>query len=127
MTPVDDLSRFCCQNHDCPDYGQRGLGNLRVASRYGAHQRRMLACRTCKARFSERKGTPYFGARLPDEKVTSLLEHLDDGCGVRHVRVRPQRRHHGRSGQARHLHGGLAAGHRVAGRDHGQCRLRSGA
>src|SRR5262245_487102 len=24
----EDLSRFCCQNPDCPDHGQRGLGNL---------------------------------------------------------------------------------------------------
>jgi len=31
----EDLSRFCCQNEQCPDYGQRGLGNLTVCARYG--------------------------------------------------------------------------------------------
>ena len=31
----------------------------------------------------ERKGTPLFGATLPEEKVVSLLEHIDEGCGVR--------------------------------------------
>ena len=27
---MDDLSRFCCQNPDCPDHGKRGAGNLTV-------------------------------------------------------------------------------------------------
>ena len=83
-TMDDNLNRFCCQNAPCPDYGQRGRGNLRIAFRYGKDkQRRMLACRTCQARFSERKGTPLFGARLPDDKVVSVLEHLRERCGVR--------------------------------------------
>ena len=32
---MDDLSRFCCLNSDCPDHGKRGAGNLTVTSRYG--------------------------------------------------------------------------------------------
>jgi hypothetical protein len=28
---MEDLTRFCCENPDCPDYGQRGIGNLRVS------------------------------------------------------------------------------------------------
>ena len=43
----------------------------------------MLRCRTCKARFSERKGTPRCDARLPPEKVESVLEHVAAGGGVR--------------------------------------------
>ena len=81
---MDDLSRFCCLNSDCPDHGKRGAGNLTVTSRYGPDKaRRMLRCRTCKARFSERKGTPLFDSRLPPEKVESVLEHVAEGCGVR--------------------------------------------
>ncbi len=81
---MDDLSRFCCLNSDCPDHGKRGLGNLTVTSRYGPDKsRRMLRCRTCKARFSERRGTPLFDARLPPEKLVSVLEHVAEGCGVR--------------------------------------------
>jgi hypothetical protein len=81
---MDDLSRFCCQNSECLDYGKRGGENLSVCDRYGLNkQRRMLRCRTCKARFSERKGTPLFGATLPEEKIYSLLEHIDEGCGIR--------------------------------------------
>ena len=43
---MDDLSRFCCLNSDCPDHGKRGAGNLTVTSRYGpGKSRRMLRCR----------------------------------------------------------------------------------
>ena len=81
---MDDLRRFCCQNPDCPDYGQRDHGNLRVAFRYGKDkQRRLLACRTCQHRFSERKGTPLFDSRLPPGKAVAVLQHLQERCGVR--------------------------------------------
>jgi hypothetical protein len=81
--PDEDLSRFCCLNRDCPDYGQRGAGNLTVPMRYGPHRRRLLRCRTCAARFSERKGTPLFDSRLSDARALAVLRHLADGCGVR--------------------------------------------
>jgi len=74
---------FCCQNSQCPDYGLRGRGNLRVAFRYGQDHRRMLACRTCQQRFSERKGTALFGTRLAHDKALAVFQHLQDGCGVR--------------------------------------------
>jgi|SRR3954468_904867 len=81
---MDDLSRFCCLNSDCPEYGRRGAGNLTVTGRYGPGKaRRMLRCRTCQSRSSERKGTPLFDSRLPPEKVVSVLEHIAEGCGVR--------------------------------------------
>ena len=81
---MDDLARFCCPNPDCQDQGRRGGNNLRVHSRYGAHQQyRILRCRTCGARASERKGTPLFRSHLPEPKAVSVLEHLDEGCGVR--------------------------------------------
>ena len=81
---MDDLSRFCCLNSDCPEHGKRGAGNLTVTSRYGsANERRMLRCRVCKDRFSERKGTPFFDSKLPPEKLLSVLDHIREGCGVR--------------------------------------------
>jgi transposase-like protein len=80
----EDLSRFCCLNEHCSDHGQRGLGNLTVCARYGKDKRRrMLYCRTCKARFSERKGTPLFGSQLTEEQATSIFEHLAERNGVR--------------------------------------------
>ena len=80
---MDDLKNFCCQNPDCKDYGQRGLDNLRVGFRYGpAKQRRLLVCRTCQRRFSERKGTALFHCKLPEEKAVAVLQHLQESCGV---------------------------------------------
>jgi len=80
---MDDLSVFCCLNPECPDHGKRGAGNLTVRSRYGPRKRRLLYCRVCKARFSERKGTPLFDCRLDEAKARAVLAHLQDGCGVR--------------------------------------------
>ena len=81
---MDDLSRFCCLNSRCPDHGRRGAGNLTETGRYGPDKsRRMLRCRTCKSRFSERKGTPLFRSHLTRQKATDLLAHIAEGCGVR--------------------------------------------
>jgi transposase-like protein len=81
---MDDLKNFCCLNPDCPDYGQRGRDNLRVCFRNGPNkQRRVLACRTCQQRFSERKGTPLYRAKLAEDKALSVLQHLQESCGVR--------------------------------------------
>ena len=81
---MDDLKTFCCQNPHCPDYGHRGLDNLRVCFRNGPNKdRRVLACRTCQQRFSERKGTALYRCKLPDQKALSVLQHLQESCGVR--------------------------------------------
>lgn len=80
----EDLSNFCCQSADCPDYGKRGIGNLTVCGHYGKRKQfRLLYCRTCRYRFSERKGTPLFGSQLPPDKAISLLHHLAKRNGVR--------------------------------------------
>lgn len=80
---MDDLSRFCCLNPNCTRYGQREAGNIAVRALYGPQQRRLLYCKTCKQRFSERKGTPLFHTRLDDQTALSVLAHLHEGCGVR--------------------------------------------
>jgi transposase-like protein len=91
---MDDLSRFCCQNPACDDYGKRAAENLTVCGHFGKDDRlRLLYCRTCKARFSERKGTPLFQARLREDKILDVASHVAEGCGVRKtarlVGVRP--------------------------------------
>ena len=81
---MDDLGRFCCLNPSCSDYGRRGGTNLVVHGMVGPQkQYRQLRCRTCKTRFSDRKGTPLYRSHLSEEKTVSLLEHLNEGCGVR--------------------------------------------
>ena len=80
---MDDVSRFCCLNADCPDHGKRNYGNLTVPARYGPSNTRVLRCSTCKARFSERKGTPLYGTRLSVGTVVSVLAHVAEGAGTR--------------------------------------------
>ena len=78
------LSKFCCQNKRCQDYGKRGANNLSVCGRFGKNNHiRLLYCRTCKKRFSERKGTPLFRMKIEENKAISLFEHISEGCGVR--------------------------------------------
>jgi hypothetical protein len=78
------ISAFCCQNSECPDHGVRGKGNLRFEG-WSGHKRaiRMVRCRTCKAHFSERTGTPLADSHLPIEKALSVLDHVREGCGTR--------------------------------------------
>jgi LacI family transcriptional regulator len=113
---MDDLSQFCCLTPDCPDNGKGGRGNLSVCGCYGKYQRRLLYCRSCKARFSERKGTQLFDSRRPPEKALGLLRHLADGCGDRKsgrlggVNKNTAARYGALAGgQARKLHDELAA------------------
>jgi transposase-like protein len=81
MHPIEHL---CCQNPDCPERGRRGQGNLTFRGGSGKGKRiRMVSCRSCKARFSERKGTVLEQARLPEGKVLDVLNHLREGCGTR--------------------------------------------
>lgn len=81
---MDDLKTFCCQNPQCPDYGRRGLDNLRVAFHNGPNKtRRVLACRTCQKRFAERKGTALYRCKLDDDTALAVLQHLQESCGVR--------------------------------------------
>ena len=79
-----DLSAFCCLDPSCDDRGKRTTGNLTVCDRIGSRrQYRLLRCRTCKSRFSERKGTVFFGSHLPPAKVVSILAHAQEGAGMR--------------------------------------------
>ncbi len=81
---MDELTRFCCQNPDCTLYGQRDAGNLSVCGRIGKHKQfRQLYCNACRARFSERKGTPLYRCHLPESTAASILDHLDEGNGIR--------------------------------------------
>ena len=78
------IEHFFCHNSACPDHGKRGHGNVYFRGWSGRDKQiRMVYCRTCKKAFSERKGTPLAGGRLPEAKVVSVLDHLREGYGVR--------------------------------------------
>jgi transposase-like protein len=79
-----NYSHLACPNPECPVYGQRGAGNLRLHGWSGrGHRIRCLYCATCGTNFSERANTPLFRLTSSVDKLTSIAEHLADGCGVR--------------------------------------------
>jgi transposase-like protein len=79
-----DLRRCCCHNPRCLDYGSLGAGNLTTSGYVDkARAIRLLRCRTCGTRFSSRKGTVLFRSRLPDKEVINILNHVQEGCGMR--------------------------------------------
>jgi len=83
VNPSEELSLFCCQNDRCLAFGVRGLGNLKVRDRVGNRQTRLLYCTTCKKRFVETKGTVFYRAHKPREQVISILQHVQEGNGMR--------------------------------------------
>ena len=79
-----DISKHCCMNVECSEYGKRGAGNLSYCGWSGSGKKiRMIRCRVCEHRFSERKGTPLFHSRLPEAKAEDVLNHIKEGCGTR--------------------------------------------
>jgi hypothetical protein len=69
------LTKLCCQNPDCKDYGKRAGGNLSVRKVYGADQIRYLRCSSCTEEFSERRGSALFGCKIRAAKAVSVIEH----------------------------------------------------
>jgi len=81
---MDDLKRFFCWNKQCCKYGVRGAENIFVRAWYGKNKDiRLLGCRDCDAKFSERRGTIFSDSRLPKEKTIAVMEHIAEGVGVR--------------------------------------------
>jgi len=78
------IEHFCCQNSDCSAHGLRNQGHLRYEGYSGRKKQiRMIRCKTCLARFSERKGTALEHGRLPVNKAISVFDHLGEGGGTR--------------------------------------------
>ena len=77
------LEELCCVNPLCPDNGARSHGNLSIRTGKGGGCWRVLRCGTCKAEFSERKGTAMWGTTMPPDKAESIAKHLKEGCGIR--------------------------------------------
>jgi len=71
---MDDLKTFCCQNPECPDYGQRGLGNLRVCFRNGPNQEldaayKLLGGEYCAGHTFNRGSQHQLGAEAADDRL----------------------------------------------------------
>ena len=77
------LESLACVNNECELYGQIGKNNLTIRKQYGKDNHiRYLKCSSCQREFSERKNTPLFNSKIPEEKAISIAEHLSEGCST---------------------------------------------
>jgi len=77
-----DMSQCCCPNKEYEDYGKKGQGNIVCYDTYGKHKTKLLRCRTCKSRFSERRNTVFFGLHLDEENIERVVRCLAEGNTV---------------------------------------------
>jgi len=74
-----------CWNEKCPDYGKVDHGNIR---RYGKTKKgiQRYQCKSCKATFTETKGTIFYGCRTPQEKIFVCFAMLAEGNSLASIR-----------------------------------------
>jgi len=70
-------------NEDCLDYGKKDKGNIRVKERYGAKNRLLLRCNTCKCCLSETGGTIFFRPETLDEEILKTLAMIHEKGSIR--------------------------------------------
>lgn len=78
-----DSAKFYCPNKSCADFGKRGLNNIVVYDTYGKLRRRLLRCRTCNIKFSERRITFSFGLHTEEGKIREVIRFLLAGKSIR--------------------------------------------
>jgi len=78
-----NLKGFFCPNESCGDHGKKGLGNIVLYQKYGRNHRRLLKCKTCNFRFSERHSTFFFGLHTKESKIKEVISHLLEGMSFR--------------------------------------------
>jgi transposase-like protein len=77
-----DISQIYCSNETCKDYGKKGQGNIVCYETYGKRKTKLLRCRTCKTRFSERKNTVFFGLHTDEETIERVVRCLAEGNSI---------------------------------------------
>jgi len=81
------LDNFFCPNEDCEDHGKRGLGNIVIYDTYGKNHRKLLKCKTCNLKFSERRSTFFFGLHTNESKIKEVILHLLEGMSFREAAI----------------------------------------
>lgn len=71
-----DINVQYCPNHDCPDYGKVGAGNIGVHSR----KENRCICHTCKKTFAATYGTPLYRRHLDHQLIGWIISLLAHGC-----------------------------------------------
>jgi len=76
---------YFCPNESCGLHGKKGLGNIVLINAYGKNRRRLLRCKTCNSRFSERRSSVFFGLHTTEAKIKEVICHLLEGMSFREV------------------------------------------
>ena len=63
------------------------MGNIVVCDKYGKDNRRLLKCKTCNFKFSERRNTFFFGLHTEESKIKEVILYLMDGKSFREAAV----------------------------------------
>ncbi|MEW6586041.1 MAG: helix-turn-helix domain-containing protein [Nitrospirota bacterium] len=63
------------------------MGNIVVYDRYGKDRRRLLKCKTCNLRFSERHNSLFFGLHTKESKIREVILYLLDGMSFREAAI----------------------------------------
>lgn len=78
-----DISEIYCPHENCEDYGKKGQGNIVCYEIYGKNKTKLLRCRTCKSRFSERRNTVFFGLHTHETTIEKVMRCLAEGNSIR--------------------------------------------
>ena len=78
-----NLKDFFCPNESCQDHGKKGQGNIVLYHKYGKEERKLLKCKTCNFRFSERRSTIFFGLHTQENKIREVILNLLEGMSFR--------------------------------------------
>lgn len=78
-----ELDRIYCPNIRCRDYRIKGFSNISVIDRYGKSRCRLLRCKTCGFRFSERRWTIFFRLHTDEGTIKEALVFLFEGKSIR--------------------------------------------
>jgi IS1 family transposase len=82
-------NHFFCPDKDCKGYGQIGphpnhqIVGCGIYKTFWGKIRHMLKCNLCGKRFSETRGTVFFGLKTPEETVYRTLAALAEGVSIR--------------------------------------------
>jgi transposase-like protein len=70
-----------CPNEICSDYGKLQSDRQHNIIKFGKTRagRQRYRCKTCKATFTETKGTLFYRRRTPDEEIIDTLAHIAEG------------------------------------------------